>query len=777
MELTDILGELNKDNSNLVAFSETSNGEINDWIPTLIPVFDYNLVGGIPASGQVSELVGKPSSGKAVENGTLIPTPTGEIPIEKVNVGDYVFDRHGKPTKVIGVFPQGLKEAYKVTFSDNRTLVVNNEHLWSVLTSRNMLKTIKTQEMIDKGVSYQSKTKFGKSYRYTIPNNDWVMFNSPNKELSIDPYVIGVLLGDGCLKERQLTISSNDPFVVNKVAKLLPYACQAVKRSAKNYSWTFALDTPKLNDHNIKILNVLTKDIISASGLATEKAKDKFIPDSYKYASKEDRLKLLQGLLDTDGSSDKASCTASFSTVSPQLAKDVANLARSLGYQVYTSMYDRSKDNKSNEYYLGFHSTSEELAKLFTLPRKKETMLRNAKQKRAHKGTTITSIEKLNKQVPMTCLMVDNPEHLYLVGDYIVTHNTTATAAFMKSAIKMGAAIIYFDVEGTQHASRLAELGVDPSKVLTYAPTREKDGSIKELSIETIGETIIKVLAQVHKADPDRHVIFIWDSIAMSNSEMQATNELGQALVGQQAKALATVGRKIQVNLNMNNGALIALNQARDDFNAPNPKYASLKTVGGKGWEHLLSSRITLAQSGKIFAKSSDKEPIGTETRVKVVKSKVGDNWGSDFKMDILGAYGYDFEYNLVTSAQDNGLVTKGNFPKYVDQNGEEHKARNLYDLVQWFKDPENQLIRDELWQRLLLTYFPKCYPPLFNTSLFMHEDDFSMIKGLRGYYIKQQQNLDPQRQDYNYKHFMNAYNSGKLPKDIADEVKTALEG
>lgn len=357
------------------------------------------------------------------------------------------------------------------------------------------------------------------------------------------------------------------------------------------------------------------------------------------------------------------------------------------------------------------------------------------------------------------------------------TGKTTATAAFMKSAIKMGAAIIYFDVEGTQHASRLAELGVDPSKVLTYAPTREKDGSIKELSIETIGETIIKVLAQVHKADPDRHVIFIWDSIAMSNSEMQATNELGQALVGQQAKALATAGRKIQVNLNMNNGALIALNQARDDFNAPNPKYASLKTVGGKGWEHLLSSRITLAQSGKIFAKSSDKEPIGTETRVKVVKSKVGDNWGSDFKMDILGAYGYDFEYNLVTSAQDNGLVTKGNFPKYVDQNGEEHKARNLYDLVHWFKDPENQLIRDELWQRLLLTYFPKCYPPLFNTSLFMHEDDFSMIKGLRGYYIKQQQDLDPQRQDYNYKHFMNAYNSGKLPKDIADEVKTALEG
>lgn len=353
---------------------------------------------------------------------------------------------------------------------------------------------------------------------------------------------------------------------------------------------------------------------------------------------------------------------------------------------------------------------------------------------------------------------------------------STATATFMKNAIKMGALPVYFDVEGTQHGSRLQELGVDPNDVLTYSPKRNKDGSVKELSIEQIGELIISILAQVHNTDPDRHVLFIWDSIAMSNSEMQATNELGQALVGQQAKALASVGRKIQVNLNANNGTLLTLNQARDDFNAPNPKYAQLKTVGGRGWEHLLSTRITLAQSGKIKAKSSDNEPIGTETRVRVVKSKIGDNWGSDFKMDIIGAYGYDFEYNLVSSAQENGLVTKGAYPRYVDQNGEEHKSRNLIDLVNYFKQPENQAIRDELWQRLLLTYFPKCYPALFNTSLFMHEKDFSMIKGLRGYYIKQQQALDPMKQDYNYRRFMTFYQNGKLPKDIMEEVKSAVE-
>ena len=775
--LDDIIGALNKE-TNLTSFSETDDGEIKDWIPTLIPVFDANLEGGMPASGQVSEIFGPPSSGKAVMNGTTIPTPSGTKKIEDIKVGDYVFDRHGKPTKVIGVFPQGLKDAYEITFKDNRKLIVNNEHLWSVLTSRNMLKTIRTQEMIDKGlvISSNSKSKLGRTYRYVVPNNDWVIFDKQEK-LPIHPYVIGALLGDGYLGGRQVVLSSDDPYVANKVAKLLPLNCTAEKRNGNNYSWTFKLEETRDNlrggGYNTK---VLVKDLAD-SDIPLVTAHDKYIPEKYLLASKEERLALLQGLMDTDGSSDKSACTATFSTTSKKLAHQTANLARSLGYQVYVSHYDRSKDNKATEYYLSFHSTGEELAKLFTLPRKKERMEKYATQKRAHKGTSIISIEKLNKQVPMTCLMVDNPEHLYLVGDYIVTHNTTAAGMIIKNAQKMGVVIVYYDVEGTQHASRLEELGADPHGVLTYTPTRKKDGTIQELSIEQIGESIIDTLARVHEADPKRHVLFFWDSIAMSNSEMQATNELGQALVGQQAKALATVGRKVQANLNANNGTLIAFNQARDDFNAPVAKYAQAKTVGGKGWAHLLSTRIRFNQAGKLYKKSTDKKPIGTQTRVKVVKSKIGDNMGADFTMDIIGAWGYDFEYNLVESAQENSLITKGRSPKYVNENGEEViKGMNVYDLVEKLKQPENEEIRYEIWQRLVKLYFENCYPALFNTELIMTDDKFPMIKGLRAYYIEKQQALDPKFQNYNYRHFMEAYHNKKLPKDIMQEVKEVLK-
>lgn len=354
---------------------------------------------------------------------------------------------------------------------------------------------------------------------------------------------------------------------------------------------------------------------------------------------------------------------------------------------------------------------------------------------------------------------------------------STFAGTIIRNAIKMGMVVVYFDIEGTQNDSRLEQLGVDTSKILTYTPVHKKDGSVQEMSIEEVGRTMIQTLAQIHKLDPKRNTLFIWDSIAVTQSEMEVNTELGNQTMGQQAKALNVLSRKLQVNLIHNKGCLLAINQAREDINAMNPRYATIKTVGGKGWEHLLSTNISLAQSGKLFAHSADKEPIGTKTRVKVLKSKVGDNWGSDFEMDIIGPYGYDFEYNLVTSAQNNGLISKGSYPKYVDLDGEEHKSRTLIDLVQYLKDPDNEPIRDEIWQRLLKVYFPKCYPPLFNINLFMHEKDFPMIHGLRAYYIQQQQTIEPRYQDVNYKFFMEAYQNKDLPDDIMAEVNDALKG
>lgn len=781
-KLDNIIGALNKD-PKLTTFNKTGDGEIKDWIPTLIPVFDHYMIGGIPASGRVSQIFGPPSSGKGHPASTKIPTPNGMKTIGDLKAGDYVFDHYGKPTKVLGVYPRGKMDLFRVMLQDNSSVIVSKDHIWSVVTSRNHLKNITTEELMKSEIHTTEKNPDRMHYRYHIPLAKWVMYH--RQDYPINPYVLGAFLGDGCLSQRQLTISSNDPFVVNKISKLLPWNNTPRINSSKNYSWTFKLNETLRGRSNEKLAAIQTRQVFGALFKLPTLTRDKFIPDEYLYNDLETRLQVAQGLLDTDGSVHGNKGNAAqimWTSVNKKLAHQFRSLLKSLGYNVYLTkqIRDRQKEGRGIEtaFTLCIKGKRDELAKLITLPRHLDKLKVSKTNIRHFTDIAIKDIQPLHKQDDIICIYVDNPEHLYLVTeDYIVTHNTTFTSTIMKNAIKMGLVVVYFDVEGTQNNSRLEQLDVDTSKVLTYTPTHKNDGTMQELSIEEIGKTMIKILAQIHDMNPNQYVLFIWDSIAISESEMQVDTALGNQVVGQQAKALTTVGRKLQVNLLHNNGVLLAINQARDDFNAPNPKYATLKSVGGKGWEHLLSTNISLNQSGKIYKKSTDKEPIGTETRVKVVKSKVGDNWGSDFKMDIIGAYGYDFEYNLVESAQANGLISKGRSPKYESQSGETLKAMNIYHLVQDLKKPENQGIRDEIWQRLLLMYFPTCYPPLFNTNLFMHLKDFPMIKNLRTYYIKQQQALDPIKQDYNYKHFVQCYKDGKLPKDIADEVKDVIEG
>ena len=159
---------------------------------------------------------GQPGSGKAewVEN--KIHTPDGLKRFGDLKVGDYVFDAHGKPTQVLGIFPKGELEAYKVTLKDGRTVICNDEHLWTTITSKGHYKTKTLREIINEARYYTSNNH---TYYANIPTNDWVMYEK--KQLPLDPYVVGVLAGDGCLREKYLTISSNDEFIIQKVANIL----------------------------------------------------------------------------------------------------------------------------------------------------------------------------------------------------------------------------------------------------------------------------------------------------------------------------------------------------------------------------------------------------------------------------------------------------------------------------------------------------------------------------------------------------------------------------
>lgn len=334
--------------------------------------------------------------------------------------------------------------------------------------------------------------------------------------------------------------------------------------------------------------------------------------------------------------------------------------------------------------------------------------------------------------------------------------------------------VIYIDVEGTANNQRFIDLGANPNRILTLTPQKEKDGKVHPLTIEKIGQKIIDTLAMINQADDKAVVLFILDSIAVTQSDMEDNTQLGNQVVGQQAKALNTVGKKIASNLQFNNGCLLTFNQAREDFNSTLPaQYRTKKTVGGLAWEHLLSTRFLIKSGKKITEKSTDKVGIGKVAKLQVVKNKVSDSWSNTFELQLIGRKGFDIYYNTVVKGQELGLVSSGRFPKYITDNGEEVKGATLIKLIETFALPENFEAFRELWQKEVKHYFPKVYPFLFNVHSYMLEEDEPLIKGLRKHYMDIQKELPEEEQSYNYKHFMKKLENNELDQELIDEVNS----
>lgn len=383
----------------------------------LLEVFmrcDFNLL-----------ISGQTGSGKALTNDTKIPTPLGWTTMGELKVGDYVFDRLGKPTKITGVYPQGLLDTYKVTLKDGREILCNDEHIWSVFTSKGNLKNMTVREMLDNGIFIHDNPEHAKYY---IPMNEAVEY--PKAELKVDPYVLGAFIGDGSMTENALTITSETSEIPEYIAEKLN--TKIFKPESPKYTYKFRLN----DDLNIKThgnnKNILTRHLFPDEWCHT--AQYKFIPKEYLTSSIEQRFELLQGLLDTDGSISKDSRgTVSYKTVSKQLAEDVRELAFSLGMKATIKKYTNNKGNRLDSYNVFFNVPNEIKPKMFKLTRKKEIAEKIAnKPKRArYDRVAISNIEKLDFKSEMTCIMVDNKEHLFLAEDFVVTHNTELQKALI----------------------------------------------------------------------------------------------------------------------------------------------------------------------------------------------------------------------------------------------------------------------------------------------------------------------------------------------------------
>lgn len=331
-------------------------------------------------------------------------TDTGIVTMGNVQVGDRIFGADGKLCMVTQKSEVFNRDMYELVLKDGRRLKVSADHINSVLVKQNnytngsayVHMNITTEELL--------QLPMWKTYNgYKTPLL-WVENIAPleynYKELPIDPYTLGLYLGDGYFHKNdgsaKLTGQSDD---IDFYLKEIPY--ESGYRD-KQDSCDFV--TLKGLGKQLRLLD-----------LAACKACDKFIPTMYMYSAIEQRIALLQGLLDTDGTVREGNKGYTFVSTSKQLADNVIALVRSIGGIAYIQDIDIRIDRNYPLYRVAIKSN----IVLVRLPRK---VARASTKQRASK-VAIVAINKIDTE-PSQCIAVDNALHEYVAEDYIRTHNT-----------------------------------------------------------------------------------------------------------------------------------------------------------------------------------------------------------------------------------------------------------------------------------------------------------------------------------------------------------------
>jgi phosphate starvation-inducible PhoH-like protein len=400
-----------------------------------------------------------------------IATSNGWTTMGEIKIGDKVIGRDGMPTEVLGIYPKGEKDTYKVTTFDGTSTICCADHLWYTQTREEKNKKQQGKVRVTRDIISDLEN----GLKHFLPRNEPVHFDK--KELSIAPYTLGVLLGDGTYSDSHVRFASADQEIVDRVNdEIKPlglYCQQAKKQYSQAWSYTLSslegyrqgakpvkiteIDTSNTyyfstNREAMKFTNCKQKTLstrvscgatvdgykyekngepwvnpvfncLRNHDLLGKKAWDKFIPDDYKYSSVQDRIDILRGLCDTDGCCrERVNDQVNFYTTSLRLAEDVIEIVRSLGGKAKLRSRDRRVENNTNftprriSYEVSI--AMPESINPFYLKRKAE---RFKGKNIAH--IEIISIEKVGNE-KVQCIKVDNPEHLYLTDDFIVTHNT-----------------------------------------------------------------------------------------------------------------------------------------------------------------------------------------------------------------------------------------------------------------------------------------------------------------------------------------------------------------
>ncbi len=375
--------------------------------------------------------------GKAQPLDCMVMTTSGWKRMGDIKVGDEVVDPDGGTGFVTGVYDRDVREVYKVTTSDGRSTKCCDEHLWQVQTAndrkRKSSRVVPLSEIRKQLFRSSSGQRMA---RWFLPIcKPYAGIRLPETQPSLElvkPYMLGALLGDGTIRPDQLSFSCYDASVRERFASLLPEYVRLRKVGAEVHDYQLSVgrqgDAP---------FNPLLSEC-KAVGIAGMKSWEKRVPMCVFGMCQDDRLEVLRGLMDTDGTIGKSGSPVTFTTTSPGLADDVRRLVESLGG--FASVSSRI----TNYTYKGVKKQGR---RSYTLVIRIDVCPFHCEKKKArfrspYMARSIVAVDHCGQEA-VRCIAVSTKRNLYVTDGHIVTHNTVVgITAFMDPVLRPALVVV-----------------------------------------------------------------------------------------------------------------------------------------------------------------------------------------------------------------------------------------------------------------------------------------------------------------------------------------------
>lgn len=369
---------------------------------------------------------GAAGTGKAQPLYSKVLTPSGWVAMGDLKIGDQIVTPKSKISNVTAIYPQGKKDIYELTFHDGSKARCCEEHLWQCYypsRKKSEKKLVTTKQIIN---FLQIKSQKNTKRKSNISIDLITPIETLDINLPLNPYLLGVIIGDGSTSQDQVMICNADTFLIDSVSKIISEEfqnCELKKRVISSYDYFIILKKDLDNKNKINPVNKIIRNL----GLFGKKSYEKVIPEIYLKSSIKQKIELIRGLFDTDGTagSNKKHGAVTFTTTSEILAKQVQELIWSIGglatitQRIPTFTYNKIKKQGKLAYTV--HVKTRNNKDLFTIPRKKDRCKSTydpLQFRRRIKDVSFIGEEEAQ------CIMIEDSDHLYITDNYVITHNT-----------------------------------------------------------------------------------------------------------------------------------------------------------------------------------------------------------------------------------------------------------------------------------------------------------------------------------------------------------------